>query len=47
MLGKVLWDEFFGNRAWPLAAAVATAMLLLVAAAVAVRACAERVLRPS
>ena len=47
MLGKVLWDEFFGNRAWPLAAAVATAMLLLVAAAVAVRACVERMLRPS
>lgn len=47
MLGKVLWDEFFGNRAWPLAAAVATAMLLLVAAAVVVRACVERMLRPS
>lgn len=30
MIGKVLWDEFFSNRDWPLAAAVATSMLSLV-----------------
>src|SRR3546814_5153240 len=28
MIGKVLWDEFFHNRDWPVAAAVSTAMLL-------------------
>jgi putrescine transport system permease protein len=27
MIGKVLWDEFFTNRDWPVAAAVAIAML--------------------
>ena len=27
MIGKVLWDEFFTNRDWPVAAAVAVAML--------------------
>lgn len=31
MLGKVLWEEFFANRAWPQASAVAVCMLLLVA----------------
>jgi putrescine transport system permease protein len=31
MIGVVLWDEFFDNRAWPLAAAVAVAMLVLLA----------------
>ena len=30
MIGKVLWDEFFANRAWPIASAVAIAMLSLV-----------------
>lgn len=30
MIGHVLWDEFFANRAWPVASAVAIAMLLLV-----------------
>jgi putrescine transport system permease protein len=30
MIGKVLWDEFFANRAWPVASAVAIAMLSLV-----------------
>jgi len=30
MIGKVLWDEFFGNRAWPVASAIAIAMLALV-----------------
>jgi putrescine transport system permease protein len=32
MIGKVLWDEFFTNRDWPVAAAVAVVMLLLLAA---------------
>ena len=27
MIGKVLWDEFFTNRDWPVASAVAVAML--------------------
>ena len=26
----MLWDEFFSNRAWPIASAVAIAMLSLV-----------------
>jgi putrescine transport system permease protein len=30
MIGRVLWDEFFNNRDWPLASAVAIAMLLLL-----------------
>ena len=30
LIGKVLWDEFFSNRAWPVASAVAIAMLSLV-----------------
>jgi putrescine transport system permease protein len=30
MVGKVLWDEFFANRAWPIASAIAIAMLSLV-----------------
>lgn len=30
MIGHVLWDEFFSNRAWPVASAVAIAMLSLV-----------------
>jgi putrescine transport system permease protein len=30
MIGKVLWDEFFTNRDWPMAAAVAIAMLVLL-----------------
>jgi putrescine transport system permease protein len=28
MIGKVLWNEFFQNRDWPVASAVAIAMLL-------------------
>lgn len=31
MLGRVLWSEFFSNRDWPLAAAVAMLMLVIVA----------------
>ena len=30
MIGKVLWTEFFSNRDWPVAAAVAVAMLLII-----------------
>ena len=30
MIGRVLWDEFFNNRDWPLASAVAIAMLLFL-----------------
>jgi len=30
MIGKVLWNEFFDNRDWPAAAAVATALLVLL-----------------
>ncbi|HUH38791.1 MAG TPA: ABC transporter permease subunit [Spongiibacteraceae bacterium] len=30
MIGKVLWDEFFKNRDWPVASAVAVIMLLLL-----------------
>ena len=36
MIGKVLWDEFFGNHDWPVAAAVAIAFLLLLAGPIAV-----------
>jgi len=30
MIGKTLWTEFFGNRDWPLASAVAVLLLLLL-----------------
>ncbi len=30
MIGKVLWTEFFNNRDWPVASAVATVMLVVV-----------------
>ncbi|HEY4646060.1 MAG TPA: ABC transporter permease subunit [Steroidobacteraceae bacterium] len=30
MIGKVLWNEFFNNRDWPVASAVAIAMLVLL-----------------
>lgn len=30
MIGKILWTEFFSNRDWPVASAVAIAMLLLL-----------------
>ncbi|TVQ48957.1 MAG: ABC transporter permease subunit [Gammaproteobacteria bacterium] len=32
MIGKVLWQEFFNNRAWPLASAVAVVLLALLLA---------------
>ena len=35
MIGRVLWTEFFNNRDWPLAAAVATAMLCILVLPVA------------
>ena len=30
MIGKVLWEEFFTNRDWPVAAAVAVVLLLIL-----------------
>ena len=30
MIGKVLWDEFFANRDWPVASAVAILLLILL-----------------
>jgi putrescine transport system permease protein len=30
MIGKILWEEFFSNRDWPVASAVAIVMLLLL-----------------
>jgi putrescine transport system permease protein len=30
MIGRVLWDEFFSNRDWPVASAVAICLLLLL-----------------
>jgi putrescine transport system permease protein len=35
MIGKVLWDEFFTNRDWPVASALAVAMLVLLVVPVA------------
>ena len=35
MIGRVLWDEFFGNRDWPVASAVAIAFLVLLAGPIA------------
>ena len=30
MIGKVLWEEFFSNRDWPVASAVAVILLLIL-----------------
>jgi putrescine transport system permease protein len=30
MIGQTLWTEFFANRDWPLASAVAIVMLLML-----------------
>ena len=30
MIGKTLWAEFFNNRDWPLASAVAVVLLLVL-----------------
>ena len=35
MIGRVLWDEFFSNNYWPMAAAVAVVMVLLIIVPVA------------
>ncbi|HEX4152652.1 MAG TPA: ABC transporter permease subunit [Steroidobacteraceae bacterium] len=35
MIGRVLWDEFFGNRDWPVASAVAVAFLILLVGPIA------------
>jgi putrescine transport system permease protein len=35
MIGKVLWTEFFNNRDWPLASALAVAVLVLIVAPLA------------
>jgi putrescine transport system permease protein len=36
MIGRVLWDEFFLNRNWPVASAVAVALLLLLVAPIVI-----------
>ncbi len=36
MIGRVLWDEFFGNRDWPVASAVAVAFLVLLVGPIAI-----------
>jgi putrescine transport system permease protein len=36
MIGRVLWDEFFANHDWPVAAAVSVAFLVLLAGPIAV-----------
>jgi putrescine transport system permease protein len=36
MIGRVLWDEFFANHNWPVAASVATAFLVLLVGPIAV-----------
>lgn len=36
MIGRVLWSEFFSNRDWPLASAVAVAMLAILVVPIAV-----------
>jgi putrescine transport system permease protein len=30
MIGRVLWDEYFLNRNWPVASAVAIALLIVL-----------------
>ena len=30
MIGRTLWSEFFSNRDWPLASAVAVVLLLII-----------------
>ena len=36
MIGKVLWDELFGNNDWPMASTVAVVLLLLIVVPLAV-----------
>lgn len=42
MIGTVLWAEFFSNRDWPVAAAVAVVLLVLLVAPIAVLQRAQR-----
>jgi len=35
MIGKVMWTEFFNNRDWPLASALAVVLLVLLAGPIA------------
>jgi len=35
MIGRVLWDEFFSNNDWPMAATVAVALILIIIAPLA------------
>ena len=37
MIGRVLWNEFFSNRDWPVASAVAIAMLVAVVAPIMIQ----------
>jgi len=30
MIGKILWEEFFSNRDWPMSAALTVAMVALL-----------------
>jgi putrescine transport system permease protein len=36
MIGRTLWSEFFSNRDWPLASAVAIVLLLLLVVPIAI-----------
>ncbi|MCE1238097.1 MAG: ABC transporter permease, partial [Hyphomicrobiales bacterium] len=36
MIGKTLWEEFFNNRDWPAASAVAIVLLFLLVAPIVV-----------
>jgi putrescine transport system permease protein len=36
MIGRVLWDEFFGNRDWPVASAVAVVFLVFLVGPIAI-----------
>ena len=45
LIGKVLWEEFFANRDWPTASAVAVCLLLVLIAVPAVLVRAARALR--
>jgi len=36
MIGKTLWTEFFSNRDWPLASAVAVVLLLMLVVPIAI-----------
>ena len=35
MIGRVLWDEFFSNRDWPVASSVAIVFLVLLVGPIA------------